>query len=431
MPSAARRPSPPTRAAASPRVLVGTAVIAALLDGASSAQASGFLLYEQSARAISLGGAVSALGGDPSMVWFNPAALVRLPSSGAQLTAGIVRPATSFSPAGGGPDTDALSETHIIPSLFAHGRISDDAQLGIGLFAPFGLAFRWPGGWAGEQYALSTELTVLAFNPTVAVQLAPRLSAAAGVSVLRGSVALGIGLPEDVGGGTAEMTGSAWGLSGNAALFVEVQPEAFHLSLTYRSRATMGFSGRADFSPMRPEFAVTLPDQPARADITLPDVITLGAMIAPDRDLRLSVEVSQVYWSTFNQLVIDFEQPSTPDRILERTTRNPFDARAGAEWLWAPDLGLALRVGAAFSQSTSDGKTLAPAAPDGHRLTLGAGIGVRAGLVDLDVAYMYAHFFAAEATPPPPAADGTSRAQSPAGTYRTRAHLVAVSVTLR
>ena len=78
-----------SRARYIPAVLLALALPACLF-------ANGFDIYEQSAKAVGLGGAFIAQADDPSAIFFNPAGIVQL--DGTQLSVGAcaIRPTMQF-----------------------------------------------------------------------------------------------------------------------------------------------------------------------------------------------------------------------------------------------------------------------------------------------------------------------------------------------
>jgi long-chain fatty acid transport protein len=414
--------------------------LAAVAGPPELARASGFLLVEQSAEALGKAGAVTAAAREPAAVWFNPAALAVLPGAGAAITAAIVRHGTSFEPRAGGGAVASEPGTSALPNLFAHAPVRGAVAAGIGLYAPFGLAVDWPAGWLGEQHALATRIWAVAANPVAAVRLPAGVSIGGGASLVRGGVRLRTALPREVGG-EAELAGGAWGFGANAAVLWQPRPDAFAIGATYRSRVALPFRGTADFSPAMAGTAQVpaqiFQDGPARADLTLPDVITVGVMGRPHPRLELSADAQYALWRTFDRLVVDFEYGGTPDTIFDRRSRDPFTGRVGAEWRW-PERSLALRAGALYDQSATPSDTLSPATPDAHRVGLTLGVGYVVRRFKVDVGYMYLHFLPAEAAGcVRPGDDGAARDPlsgsrcPPEGTYQTRVHAVAVTVAVR
>jgi long-chain fatty acid transport protein len=399
------------------------AVLIVILAGAAapgSARASGFLLYEQSAEALSKGAAMVASDRSPAAAWFNPASLGFVAGAGVALNTALVMPRTRFSPHLPGPDVASPTEPRLIPSLFAHLPLGDRVQATLAVLAPFGLAVSWPEGWIGQEESLSSQLTVLSATPSLAVRLDDRISIAAGADIMHGTVNLLLAVTPLLGGGFASLAGDAWGLGGHVGLLWRLLPERLHLGASYHSRARLRFQGNADFSPNTAGFESILMDQKATAVVTVPDVIAFGAMVRPRPELQLSVEVDWVLWSTFRDLVIDFERDATPDRHIQPGGVNPLIGRLGVEWRWA-DAGLAARAGVSFDKSASRPESLSASAPDGDRVGLGAGLGWTAGRFTVDVAYFYAYFL-------PTVARGPNA--HPEGTYRSRAHVLALSLAV-
>jgi long-chain fatty acid transport protein len=412
---------------------------------AGAAHASGFLLVEQSANALGRAGAMTAAPAEPAAVWFNPAALARSASPAASATAALLRHQTRFSPGPTGTgappsDVSSLPDTNVLPSLFASTPLPGPFAAGLGLYAPFGLAVDWPKGWLGETHSLATRIWTIAANPVLAVRLPGRLAIGGGVSLLRGGVRLETALPAEVGG-TAELTGGAWGLGWNAALEWQALAERLHVGATFRRRTRLAFTGTADFTPLYAGTAqipaAVFMDGAASAEVTLPDVFSLGVMGRPHPHLELSADVQLATWHTFDRLIVDFEYGGTPDTILERRSRDPWTFRVGGEWAW-PERSLALRAGALYDQSASPGDTLSPATPDAHRIgvSLGVGYPVRPLRMHVDIGYMYLRFLPARASGCAKAADGLPDPLSgsrcpPEGTYRTGVHALALTVIWR
>jgi long-subunit fatty acid transport protein len=253
------------------------------------------------------------------------------------------------------------------------------------------------------------------------VRLGSRWSVAAGVSPMRGLVKLALGLPPP-STGQADLEGDAWGFQGNAAVLFRAVPERLHLGLTARSGTRLNFEGNAHFTGVAPGLQSTLFDQRVKATVTLPPVFAGGVMWRPIPRLELDAELDVVLWNTFKELYIDFENPGTPfDRAIKRSSVTPLTGRLGAQWDW-PALGLCARAGASYDQSASRKDTLAPSAPDANRVGLAAGGGWQGRRFSVDLAYLFALFLPAEAAGP------NAR---PEGTYRTHAHVLAITIGAR
>ena len=417
VPARPRRP----RAAALARAVFSTHL--ALLTPSLPAAGSGFALPEQSAVALGRAGAVTASEDEPAAVWSNPATLAFAPSFGAALTGFFVAGQSRFSPTAGGPDTRSRPGAHAVPSVFAHARVHPAVTVGLGAFVPFGFAVRWPEGWPGAQQTLESQLYAATLAPVVAVRLTPTLAIAVGAGLTRGSVEYLSALPAEVGG-KADLAGSAWGLTrGHLALFWRVVPERLHLGFTYHGPTKLDYSGDADFSPTNGAFFDLFVDQAVRAEVSLPETVTVGGSFRLTPALQLFADLGWTRWSRFGRLKLDFERGGTPDITLEQGTRNPLSVKTGVELDLTPQI--ALRAGASFDDTASEPERLSPFAPDARRLGLGLGAGYRWGRVRLDAGYFFAFFFAARANSP-----RTDAQAPPKGTYRTRVHVLGLGLSV-
>jgi long-chain fatty acid transport protein len=380
--------------------------------------AAGFLIYDVSGQALARGSAVSADVDEPAAVWFNPANLAFMGGVSASAGGTFITSKASFSPVGGGPETNSERGNFVLPALFANARLTDRVAVGMGVYSAFGIGIRWPNDWLGREAAIHASLQTLAFNPTVAVQLHRQIAVAAGFDALRGIVDFTNGLPALVGG-DVRLVGGTWGFGFNVAGLYKIDPGRLHVALTYRSRVRLNFrDGRADFNPTNPDFAPGLPDQGGRASITLPDIITAGMMVRPRADLALTFDANLVLWSTYDRINIDFQ--TAPDLALVPNGRNTFTLRAGADWTFpARWPGLHLRGGLIYDRSAIPSTNLGPGLPDANRVDVAVGAGYGRGRFRGDLGYLLVYFLPA---------DSTTGQQGPVGTYNTIAHLVGLTL---
>jgi long-chain fatty acid transport protein len=380
------------------------------------ARASGFLIYDLSGEAIGRASAVTASTSEPAAVWFNPAALAYM--GGVRASAGgvLVTAKSSFSPAGGGAATDSQRGNFALPTLFASAALHDRVALGLGVYTAFGIGIEWPDDWVGREATIAASLKTVAFNPTVAVKVTPRLALAAGFDAIRGAVDFTNGLPAIVGG-NVRLVGGAWGFGANAGLLFRLAPERLHIALTYRSRVKLSFDhGQADFSP-NPEFERTLPDQGGTATITLPDIITLGVMARPRPNLTLELDANVVLWSTYDHVDINFNM--APQKVLRPQGQDTYTLRAGAEWAPARLPALRARGGLIYDHTAIPSSGLGPGLPDSSRVDLALGAGYVRGHFKADLGYLLVYFLPADAV------GGT---EGPVGTYHSLAHLLGLTI---
>lgn len=255
-------------------------------------------------------------------------------------------------------------------------------------------------------------------NPSVAVRLHPLWSVALGLDVVRSAVDLKTGLPAPLGG-QLRLGGGTWGFGANAGVLYRALPNRLHVGLAYRSRVKLGFEGEADFAPANRDFERSLPDQPGNADVTLPDVVTLGILFRPHRDIALGFDVNAVFWSTYDRVDIDFE--SAPDRAIIPDAKDTFQLRAGGDFRLAPT-DLHVRGGIIFDRTAIHEEGLGPRVPDSDRIDVSAGLGYVGDVWKVDLGAMLVMFLPA---------DARSGREGPEGTYHSYAHLVGLTLGAR
>lgn len=400
------------------RSLPALALLGATLFAAEPCRANGFLIYDLSGEALGRASAVSADVTEPAAVWFNPAGLAYLEGVNASIGGTFITARSSFEQASDGAQTSSERGNFLLPAVFGSAKLTDNLALGLGVYSAFGIGVTWPSEWIGRENAISASLVALSFNPNVALKLSEQWSIAAGFDALRSTVDFRIGLPSLVGG-DVRLVGGTWGFGGNAAVLFRALPEKLHFALTYRSRVKLAFDGNADFSPANPDFSRALPDQPGHAEITLPDIITLGVMGKPARNFTIGVDANMVLWSTYDRIDIDFE--TAPDRSLHPQGHNAFTLRAGVDYL-TPAAGLHVRGGLIYDQGAIPDEGRSPALPESDRIDLALGLGYEQKHWKVDLGYLLVKFLAAEAK------GGT---ESPEGTYHTLAHLVGLTAGAR
>jgi long-chain fatty acid transport protein len=402
------------------RLLLSALIVTGGALAARPCRAAGFLIYDISGNALGRASAVTADNEEPAAVWFNPANLAFMPGVSASAGGTFLTNKSSFSPEGGGADTDSKRGYYFLPAVFANGRIGDRVALGMGVYSAFGIGIEWPNDWVGRQAAIKASLQTLTFNPTAAVLVHPRVSVAAGFDAVRSVVDFTNGLPALVGG-DVRLAGGTWGFGFNVAALYKIYPGKLHAAVTYRSRVKLDYDdGRANFRPANPDFAAALPDQGGTASITLPDIITAGVMGRPRADLALTFDANLVLWSTFDRINIDFQ--TAPDRAIVPNGRNTVTLRGGADWTFPHRWpGLHLRGGLIYDRSAIPSSNLGPNLPDSDRIDVAVGAGYGRGHFRGDIGYLLVIFLPA---------DATGGVEGPVGRYNTIAHLLGLTLAV-
>lgn len=384
------------------RFALAASTVALMLPAPS--HAGGFALSEMSAA--SLGNAhagAAAAAEDLSTIYFNPAGLTRLSGRQFMVSGSAIRPSANFEnrgsfsaagPLSGGNGGDAGSWA-LVPALYYAMDISPDLRFGLGMQVPFGLTTEYDAGWVGRYQALKSDLITVDINPTLAYRLSDTVSVGGGVSAQYvnvelsraidfGSVCVGsaglatcsaIGFLPQARDGSVTVKGNDWGYGFNlGALFT---PDArMRFGIAYRSKVSHELSGSANFTkpaglPGPIAAAPTFTNTGARADIDLPDSLSVSGYVDLDPKWSVMADVTWTHWSRFKELRIRFDNGAA-DSVTPEEWRNTYRVAAAVNYryndMWK------LRAGLAYDQSPVEGQFRTPRIPDNNRrwLTLGA-----------------------------------------------------------
>ncbi len=352
-------------------------LLAVVISLSAPAFAAGFRIDTQAGRATGMGSAVSAFIDDSSANFYNPAGLTTR-GKGFEVMAGdtLIIPQLKFT----GEDGNTTSSSFQVsppPHLYARAGLFDELAVGIGFFVPYGASGNWPPDWVGQYRAKHSSLQTYNLNVNLAYQPHRRISFAAGVSVIRGTVFIERNLNfvdnvEDTPG-TVELGGSAWGVGFNGGVRLEAIEDLLYVGGSIRSSSNLIFTGRSHFSNIPTEFQSRIYDQPIRAGVTLPVTGQFGLGFKLFKKLRAAIDVTYVGWSSFRELRIEFQD--NPDLTVPLPKRwfDTASLHLGLEY--DVTQSIQARVGFVYDPTPSPSDTLTPDLPDASRIKVSAGIG--------------------------------------------------------
>ncbi|MCH8543271.1 MAG: outer membrane protein transport protein [Alcanivorax sp.] len=170
----------------------------ALTITSTVASGAGFELPQRGIKEMGIGFAGSAaLLEDASAVANNPAGLMRL--QGRQVSGGVTLIRSGFDydvsvqrelidGTGGtvpGRESGSISALSVAPHVYYSQRLSENAAIGFGIYAPFGSTTSYPEEWAGRYHATDTDITTVNFNPAFAWRVSDTVSMGLGVVIQR------------------------------------------------------------------------------------------------------------------------------------------------------------------------------------------------------------------------------------------------------
>jgi len=399
---------------------------AGLLDRAPGAVASGYQVREQSAvgQGASFAGS-AARGDDPSMMFFNPAAMAWLPGTQAAAVGSGIFPTTEVrngtasraAALGGGPIAGSLGDAALdafVPALYGTTALGEAWRVGVGVTSPWGLVTKYPADFIGRYHALTSSLKTINVAPAVSWRPLPNLSVGAALQIQYADAKLSNAV--DFGSigflnpqlralgfrpGAADGRGTVRGDDTAVGWLVGAQWEPLagtRLGLAFRSAVFHDLSGDVRFegvpAPLAPAFRGT----GGRAKLTTPESLTFGVTHRLDARWTLLGGAEWTNWSRFRELVVRFDDGRAPS-VTEQRWRDTWFLSAGAEYQATPDL--ALRAGVAWDKTPVRDETRTPRIPDSDRYWLSVGASWRAlpaTLPGLTLTAAYTHVFVDDAT---------------------------------
>lgn len=376
-------------------------LIALLLVTPSRLFANGFDIYEQSARAVGLGGAFTAQADDPSAVFFNPAGIVELEGTQVSLGACPIMPTMKFK-SDGNPTMGTLpgqtwrikDNTWVIPNAYVTHRVNEHIALGLGMFSHFGLGVEWPADFEG-RYSPGSNKTILkttSISPVIAVKPSQRFSIGLGPYLQYFNIQLSnkafIGLPTPpLSPGTnlaqtadVELKGTNWAWGYNAGVRIQVI-EGLFFGASYISEARQHVTDGTQ-TLTSSATGQTIGRQAFSSTITLPAKLRTG-LAWKRHPWTVEVGAEWTEWSSYRVLRADFADGTFLQS--DKRWRNVWMYRLGAQY--SLNKYIDLRAAFLFDQSPIPSDTVDALVPSGDRSVLCAGAGVHLGRLTFDVGY--------------------------------------------
>lgn len=365
------------------RALTGAFIVLCLSP--TTARAAGFALFEHGARGMGFAGAYTAQAADPSAIFHNAAGLAFLKGKQIYLGGTVVAPSVEFAGddpfPGVGVTEDGDAGIAIPPAVYYSQSVGDRAAFGIGVNVPFGLKSAWarPDDFSGRFISQVAELTGFSINPTVAFKLADRLAVGGGVDIRLSSVTLerrvpvfnpfALGQVVDAAQVVLE-SDTATGIGFNLGLLAKPS-ESISVGASYRHGVDIDYEGDATFtqlptgnSQLDQRLAVALPQGalPVTTSIDFPAQGSVGVAWARG-DWTVEADVNWYGWSSFERVVLDFEDDEL-DEVIEEEYDDSMQYRIGIEKSFGT---WALRGGYFFDESPAPSASVSPLLPDADR----------------------------------------------------------------
>ncbi len=152
----------------------------------SSLAGQGFGVYEHNTCAMGRAGVTAARPcADGSAIYFSPAGLAGL--TGTRISAGVtlIGAQGNFTDDFLGTQSDLKNPLIPVPNVYITRAVSPKVTAGIGVYAPYGLETKWDSVTSpGRFLGYNTNIRSIYIQPTIGVQLSPKLKFGIGVAYI-------------------------------------------------------------------------------------------------------------------------------------------------------------------------------------------------------------------------------------------------------
>jgi len=359
---------------------------------ATYAYGGGFLIYSHDASAAAQGLAVTARAENPSVIFYNPAAINQLGDISASIGLSTIFTYASYENTSG-TKTDKEDQAFYVPNLFITHKMDDRISVGLGIFSPYGLSTDWPEGWEGRFVSKFAEITTVVVNPVVSWQITPKISVAAGFDYLKSDFCMEKSFDTSAYGDPevkCKIDAPGKGKGYNLALFAHLT-DNIDFGVSYRSAIKVKYAGDVYFTDVASFLTTFFPDGSTRCNIDLPATAAAGLSASMGK-WTFEFDLLWTGWSNLDELRAIFEQglPTPGYYLVERHWKDTYRYCFGVNYMIKKDINI--RAGYIFDESPVPDNTLDPMVPDADSNSFSLGLGYTKGGLSCDMGYMAIFF---------------------------------------
>lgn len=366
-------------------------VIFSLLMFASSANASGFSIFEQGARAMGIAGAFAARASDVSAIFHNPAGLAQLSGTHVQFGTTLIKLRSEFTHAGSYTQAKLQDQLFYPSTFYISGKYSDKTTIGFGFYSPFGLGVKWDDDWIGKAIVREISLQTFFFNPVIAYRANRQLNIAVGICYVKANASFSKYVHPFVPNiliDNASGTGTGFNIG------LQLRPNRqVTLGFSYRSKVNLNLEGDATFTYAYSDpasqivYETSYPNSAARLKLNTPSMMFLGMTWKIYDKITAEVDINRTGWSVYENFEIDFVNPALRTTSVPKQWKDVFNYRFGLEYL--ATRSVTFRCGLYQDPSPVDDQYLDPSLPDADRTGVTLGFGYTKGKFTIDAAYLH------------------------------------------
>ncbi len=353
------------------------AMFLGIAAGPSTVFGLGLAVPDQDAFATARGNAFVATANDPSAVFYNPAGISQLEGFNVSLGAYGIDWRDRYSSAAGSVDSKTIFDA--APQVFSTiNLLKDRLTFGVGIYSPYGLRSEWPTKAPFLQDGETGQITYARAAGTLAWQITPSLSVAAGPNFDYSEADIKeFATPVPfLPGFVNHFRGRATSVGYEAGILFH-PGDQHYFGLTYRSATEMNYNGHATL-PVVPFLAN--PNIAASADFHFPSTLVFGYSFRPNEKWNFESDLNWTDWSTLKTVPVV-----------------PLPEALGFGWKpsWMLDFGATRYLGDnwrvsggyMYSENTVPDANFNPLVPDSDRHIFSLGVGKKCGSFTWDAAY--------------------------------------------
>jgi len=386
------------------RFVLPGAVSAMALAAATSADAAGFYIQEQSVKAAGRAFSGEAADQGADSMWWNPAAIAGSAKSGAYVGAAailpkgkvrnvdtlIARPGLGPAPIGGNQVSINPLDKGYLPSSAVAYRLDDQWAIGLALTAPYSFSTNYEGASWARYSADKTKLTTFDLQPTIAFAPSPVIGIGVALNVERSKASLSNALPNLsplLPDGHQTLRGKGWDFGWSAGIQIHPYP-AIDLGFSYKSSVKHVLKGSLSVAGLQgPLAAQNGRVADVQATFRTPWQAIASARYHATDALTINAQLVRAGWKKFDAIQLGGSINGT----LPQNYRNSWAVSGGFDYRITP--ALTVRSGVQWDQTPTRNGFRDARVPDASRLSfaLGSSFAISENIT-LDAAGSYVDF---------------------------------------
>jgi len=327
---------------------------------ASQGWAGGISVYEAGQESAGLANAGAAvLSSDPSVLMNNPAGLVDVLGTQANLNGSLLLGDIGFN-RGAGNQFDGNEGGNILnalpgSSLFVSHQLNERATIGFGMYGTFGLTVKYDDDWAGRYFSQQATILGVSLQPTLAYRVTDNLSFGFGPRLMYAYYRTQAAVNNNVLGssgladGQLEYKDSDAGLGINLGLLYQLG-ERTRLGLAYTSKVKLEFEDRPSFddisNPLLDTALRGINLEQLSIDMQVPQTVLASISYELSSQWRLLGSVGWQDWSEFGDIGVEVDSTLGGTSLsVNRKYKDTWHVSIGAQYQASPQLRWSMGVG--------------------------------------------------------------------------------------